>query len=396
MGVGTDVGSSNPQKIIFDHDGGIDDFVTLLLLLSKPEAVRLLGVTILDADCYAAVAANTTLKLLHTLGFDDIPVAVSSLPGKNPFPDLWRGSPLSVDVQPLINNVTQASGGEDLARQLSLVPGQEFLAQLLLTQVEPVTIVATGPLSNVAYVLQKYGAAAASKIREVVWMGGAMWVEGNVQAPAHDGSAEWNAFWDPEAVGVVWNSSVPLLVVPLDATNAVPVTPELLYRRVFGLQSQYRYSVLAGTIWSRVITWVYERPLMPYYAWDTLTAACVMKPDLCPRTEGVQSYAVVTGPSQGRTAPAGAAGAAAAGTATVPAVACDAVNLTCTATASALAAGSDRASAAAGLAAAVAGLLEEGGGAEGPVEVSTTRAVSVVKHVDAEAFYSFVLESLRV
>lgn len=70
--------------------GGIDDFVTLLLLLSQPEDFELLAVTILDADCLAALAANTTLKTLHAVGAGHVPVAVSTLPGVNPFPDVWR------------------------------------------------------------------------------------------------------------------------------------------------------------------------------------------------------------------------------------------------------------------------------------------------------------------
>jgi inosine-uridine nucleoside N-ribohydrolase len=53
-------------------------------------------------------------------------------------------------------------------------------------------------------------------------MGGALRVAGNVYGqPSSDGSAEWNAFWDPPAVGVVFNSSVPLTLVPLDGTNKV-------------------------------------------------------------------------------------------------------------------------------------------------------------------------------
>jgi purine nucleosidase len=290
--------SSTPQRVIFDHDGGIDDFVTLLLLLAKPELVSVIGVTILDADCRAEVAANTTLKLLHTLGFDYIPVAVSTLPPVNPFPDAWRWSGISVDVQPLINNVDADLLKDKLVQQA----GQDYLWELLRGQPEPVTIVATGPLSNVAYVLKKYGNEAVSRIKEVWWMGGAVHVPGNVHYPGHDGSAEWNAFWDPPAVGIVWESSVPVVMVPLDVTNRVPVTPDLIYR--FGRQANHLYSVLAGTVWSRVISWVYERPDEPYFAWDTLTAACLLSPGLCKREENVSTYTVVTGPSAGRVAAA--------------------------------------------------------------------------------------------
>jgi purine nucleosidase len=77
-----------------------------------------------------------------------------------------------------------------------------------------------GPLSNLAYAIQHYP-AVVDKIQHVWWMGGALKVHGNVYEPHTDGSAEWNAYWDPAAMGVVWGSSVPLTLVPLDGTNKV-------------------------------------------------------------------------------------------------------------------------------------------------------------------------------
>jgi hypothetical protein len=79
---------------------------------------------------------------------------------------------------------------------------------------------ATGPLSNLAYALDRYP-EVADRIGMVYWMGGALRVKGNVYQPHTDGSAEWNAYWDPAAMGVVWRSSVPLTLVPLDGTNKV-------------------------------------------------------------------------------------------------------------------------------------------------------------------------------
>ena len=71
-----------------------------------------------------------------------------------------------------------------------------------------------GPLSNLAYALQREGEALVSKIKAVWWMGGALHVAGNVYpgdmpygSKTVDGSAEWNAFWDPVALGVVWGSA---------------------------------------------------------------------------------------------------------------------------------------------------------------------------------------------
>lgn len=57
-------GPAPPTPVLFSHDGGVDDFITLLLLLANPQQrIKLLGISILDGDCYSDIAANTTLKV---------------------------------------------------------------------------------------------------------------------------------------------------------------------------------------------------------------------------------------------------------------------------------------------------------------------------------------------
>lgn len=102
------------------------------------------GITILDGDCHADVAANTTMKLLQVLGQSDIPVAVSSLTAANPFPAPYRSQGLILDVLPMLNHGDSSDLAALKDRQLQQQPGQEFFAQLLLQQTEKVTVVATG------------------------------------------------------------------------------------------------------------------------------------------------------------------------------------------------------------------------------------------------------------
>lgn len=285
------------RRVVLDHDGGIDDFITLLLLLSHRPAVQLVGVMVTGADAMPEVALNSTLKLLDLLDASEVPVALSTIEGVNPFPTAWRWQGSRVDVLPLLN---QRPHQQEAVPE----PAEEYLMQLLLAQEAPVDIVATGPLSNIAYAVAHGGPAVARKISCVWWMGGALAVPGNVaQHPGtSDGSAEWNAFWDPPAVGVLWSSRVPLVMVPLDATNAVPVTPELLYG--FGPQAQMMYSNLAGSMWASVMSWVQDSSQgAPYYAWDTLTAACYLAQGqgLCQTQLNVQTRVCVGGESRGRT-----------------------------------------------------------------------------------------------
>jgi purine nucleosidase len=294
-----------PRPVILDHDGGIDDFVTLVTLASRPDLLRIIGVTILDADCLAAVALSTTLKLLGLLGLTDVPIAVSMAPGVNPFPDFWRWQGARVDSLPVLNQ-----GGRFAPHPSQAVnaTAPELLADLILRSTAPVTIVATGPLTNVAHALTAHGSALSAHIDAVWWMGGAVEVPGNTHpgsvpngAP-NDLSAEWNAYWDPSALGVVWAYSqedLPLVMVPLDATNQVPITPEFVLQ--FGPQYHHLYSNLAGTIYATIASWPYETPDMTYFAWDVLTAACLMEEGLCEVDTFVATQATLSGPSQGRT-----------------------------------------------------------------------------------------------
>lgn len=107
------------------------------------------GVTIIEGDCIADVAVNTTLKLLHLLGHNDIPIALSTLQAVNPFPIHYRAQTLSMDVLPMLNNHHPADTEALKQRLLQPVPGQEYLARLLLQQDEPVTLIMTGGLSDV-------------------------------------------------------------------------------------------------------------------------------------------------------------------------------------------------------------------------------------------------------
>ena len=83
-------------------------------------------------------------------------------------------------------------------------PGHEFLARKLREASNPVTVLITGPVSNLAVAL-KAEPDLVSRIETVVWMGGALNVSGNVRDYEHDGSAEWNAYWDPPAVHSLWH-----------------------------------------------------------------------------------------------------------------------------------------------------------------------------------------------
>ncbi|MEL4898665.1 nucleoside hydrolase [Crocosphaera sp. Alani8] len=273
------------KLVLFDHDGAIDDFLATLLLMTMPE-MEVLGIIVTPADCYIKAALNVTRKLLDFMGCDHIPVAESTVRGINPFPALYRRDCLIIDNFPILNQT------DTIKTPLVSQSGQQFMVETLQGASEAVTLMVTGPLTTVAAALER-DRSIESKIKEIVWMGGALNVSGNVEkefAPEHDGSAEWNAYWDAIAVHRVWQSNIPLVICPLDITNTVPVTPQFI--RKLAQQRQYQLSDLAGLCYALAIP-------QDYYCWDVLATAYLHCSDLF-SLKSWSTEVIITGSSQGR------------------------------------------------------------------------------------------------
>ncbi|MEM8779649.1 MAG: nucleoside hydrolase [Cyanobacteria bacterium P01_G01_bin.49] len=273
------------RLVLLDHDGAIDDILATMLLVTMPE-IEPLGIIVTPADCYINAALNVTRKVLDLMGFSQIPVAESTVRGINPFPALYRRDSLIMDNFPLLN--------QSAMLKTPLVPetGQQFMVKTLQTAPKPVTLMVTGPLTTVATALDM-APEIESKIQEIVWMGGALNVSGNVEkefAPEHDGTAEWNAYWDAIAVERVWQTKIPLIVCPLDITNTVPVTSDFI--RQLALQRHYPLSDLAGLCYALAIP-------QEYYCWDVLATAYLDCQEIF-SVKKCQTAVITNGCSQGR------------------------------------------------------------------------------------------------
>ena len=286
----------HPRAVILDHDGGLDDLLALMMLLAMPH-IDLRGIVVTPADCYLGTAVSSTLKILRWAGRADIEVARGRLHGVNAFPTEWRAVPYAVDALPILND-SDAALGVAVAE-----PGDLFLARKLRESASPVTVLVTGPVSNLAAVLDAEP-ALADRIDEVVWMGGAIDVTGNVRTHEHDGSAEWNAFWDPPAVERLWRSEVRLTLVPLDATNLVPVSMDFLLR--LARQRKHALSDLAGQLWAMTVGRIPAYDYI-YFMWDTLTAGYLGAPQLLTLRE-VRTAVETEAPAAGRIHPVATGG----------------------------------------------------------------------------------------
>ncbi len=195
-------------KIIIDCDPGHDDAIALLLALGSPE-VELLGVTTVSGNQTLDKTTANAIRVLDHLGRQDIEVAAGA-----PAP-LVR----DVYVAEYVHGVTGLDG-PDLpppAREPSPLHAIDWIAQALETAAEPVTLVPTGPLTNIALLLARYP-ELTGRIERVVLMGGAI-AEGNV-TPA----AEFNIWADPEAAHRVFASGLDVTMVGLDVTHRALMT----------------------------------------------------------------------------------------------------------------------------------------------------------------------------
>ena len=280
--------SETRRRVIFDHDGGIDDLLSLLLLLRIPN-IDLVGVSITPADCYPGDALISTLKILSLCGKSDIPVHVGNKTGPNPFPPDWRAQPRICHSLPAMLRVQEASSHH------ADVPAHQFIRETLKHSDTPLTMLMTGPATNLMWALQDHP-VLCEKVEEVVWMGGAIDVKGNVAMHDHDGSAEWNAYWDPAATAWLVASGLSLCLVPLDATNALPVDSDFLRELA---TSNTPVSDLAGQFWAATVTAIptYE---FTYYMWDILSTSVLGLPiDTYVREQGTLSVST-SAPQAGR------------------------------------------------------------------------------------------------
>jgi inosine-uridine nucleoside N-ribohydrolase len=187
-------------KILIDCDPGHDDAIAILLALASPE-VDLIGVTAVAGNQTIEKTTRNALVTLEVGGRGDIPVAAGA------------DRPLQRDLRTAAH-VHGESGldGPELTGP-SAQPVGGHAADYLAERIEPgVVLVPTGPLTNVALMLERHPDVCA-RLERIVWMGGAI-REGNI-TPA----AEFNCFVDPEAAAAVFASRIPITMIGLDVTH---------------------------------------------------------------------------------------------------------------------------------------------------------------------------------
>ncbi|CCN38708.1 putative Inosine/uridine-preferring nucleoside hydrolase [Vibrio nigripulchritudo SFn27] len=278
--------SSLGKDVLFCHDGSADDFMALTLLAVIPD-INLIGVVVTDGDCHIQAAAEVSRKILGLTGLAHVPVALSDARPLHAFPAEWRLDSLRINSMPIINHP-----GLPLA-PISEKSGRVFVADVIRNNSRPVTVIDVGPATNLAQTLRSFP-DVAEHIQQVIWMGGALKVAGNVyphHQPLHNGTAEWNVYWDPEAAMTVLESGLRITLCPLDLTDQVPVNPGFMT-----FLTRHRHFAMADFAGQCYALNAYRT----YSVWDVLTASYFLWPDIF-ETRHTQISVVRQGMEQGRT-----------------------------------------------------------------------------------------------
>jgi inosine-uridine nucleoside N-ribohydrolase len=198
-----------PVLLDTDIGGALDDALALGLALVSPE-IDLRGITTVHDDAYTR--ALLVCRWLHFVGKMNIPVASGAEPRR--VPD-WNGQ---------MQYGLRAGFRKSPEKQRAVA----FLREQIAARPGELTLLAIGPLTNLAALFEKHP-ECQKQIRRIVVMGGALAVGYNGKPPVE---AEWNFRTDVAAARVVLDAGVPLLVVPLDVTAALTLDDDAC-RRIF-------------------------------------------------------------------------------------------------------------------------------------------------------------------
>ena len=225
------------KKVVIDCDVGVDDALALILAFHSPE---------LEVKAITGVSGNVPLNLV----FQNIRKVLSLIKPQQK-PHIARGAD-----QPLKGKTVHAHsvhsqdglGGAKIQCKDGETWWQNYphhASQLILKMARQspgeATLIAVGPLTNLALAL-KQDPLGMKKLKELVIMGGAVRTRGNTTP-----YAEFNIFSDPLAAQIVFESGLPITLVPLDVTHQVFLIPDWMEEQVKPLNTPFSNFLIEAT-----------------------------------------------------------------------------------------------------------------------------------------------------
>lgn len=214
----------SPTRVIIDTDPGIDDALALILAFASPE-LKVEAITTVAGNVPVIQAARNTCRILDLLEPDLRPpvAAGADAPLKKPLRTAqdYHGEDGLGELSRFKKSdgsLRYADPKSSLARQGALT----LIADTIASAPGEITLICLGPLTNLAMAILSSPVEMA-KVKEIIVMGGAIQVPGNVTPVS-----EFNIYVDPHAAAIALTSGLPITLVPLDVTERVMLTEEMV------------------------------------------------------------------------------------------------------------------------------------------------------------------------
>lgn len=266
--------------VVIDTDMSVEGAMSILYLLARPD-VRVEAITVSGTGLVTCrKGVDQALGLAALGGAPDIPVAcgpAETLGGDNAFPSNFRSAANS------LGGIRLPSDNDP-----SELTAPALLASVIASSPEPVAIYADGPLTNIALMMDE-DPSVVDNVAGITLMGGAFDVQGTV---FDNPDAEWNIWIDPVAADRVLTAGAPVTIVPLDATNDVPLTVLHLAEL-----EQFQATPTAETTFQlvRSISGLDQRSV---YLWDQLNAVVLLDESVVTIEERPVSVVTEGGPEK--------------------------------------------------------------------------------------------------
>ena len=278
------------QKVIFDTDFASppqDDATALIFALRSPE-LKILGVTTVAGNATVQRATADALRVLEIAGRTDIPVYRGFnrpwLNEKSEFATKVHGKWWSDEAPP-------TPPGGFAKRKEESESAVSFLVRAVEENPNEITIIAIGPLTNVATAIRQES-GFAKKVKKIVIMGGAI-----AKLPDGGGNvtpnAEFNFWVDPEAAQVVIRSGIPIVLTPLNVTSKTDFS-KAAYEKIIAVDTP-----VTRLLKETMGPWVAKHPDMHAQMYDQLTVASLVDPSLVKAKDLFVDVDITHGPDYG-------------------------------------------------------------------------------------------------
>lgn len=278
--------------LIIDTDADIDDMMAVLYLLKSPRVDIKAITTVGDGVTHWEYGAKNISNLLELAGSSRIPIARGARKSLSPagtVPSDWRTEADEVAGIKLPNNPVQPIR----------VHASEFISEIIQKSPTKISLFCIGPMTNIAKALNKTP-AIKDNIERIYIMGGAILTPGNIVGRPQgfrNQVAEYNVFLDAKATSDLFNSGVPITLVPLDATEHAPITKEF-FERISNPKN--RTTPAANFVYEVIKPYAILQKRVKSYFCDPLAAVIMTHPEVATYRDLKLMVNLKKGPEYGR------------------------------------------------------------------------------------------------